>query len=473
MSVSMETDRSMVGKEPSVRLHDSQRVVGRSLLVLSIFELILVWSTWPIWSLQSNVPCIPLLALGSSVSRMVDQIALLVYLGSVVTIVVAALRRPASSGRVLTLACGVALLAGTGLVIISTHRIQAWHVLYLESLVVIVTCSLASISFDRQVALFRCLPAIIYVCSALSRCSASMSESMTAQVVRVLLDLTGLDLAAKSSSVVAALAWSFAAGEFLVGVGLLVDRLRRWFTGLAMLLHVLLIISLGPWGLNHHFGVLLWNCCFLCLLPAVFGTPFRKTAVLGAPFRKPTGQSQSNAGSQALANISGLAKSPTDGQGGSIRWVERVLISIAFIFPFTGLFGVADNWPGWQLYSSRPEVWGLYVRESSVGELPADLKPFVGTPRPLEDWCPVRIDRWVLEQTDAPLYPEDRYQLGLILALTQQLPEDHIQVVIDEPGGWDYWNREFRTIHGRESLEIESERFLLNARAVISETTDR
>ncbi len=85
----------------------------------------------------------------------------------------------------------------------------------------------------------------------------------------------------------------------------------------------------------------------------------------------------------------------------------------------------------------------------------------------------VRIDRWVLAQTDAPLYPEDRYQLALILALTQRLPEDHIQVVIDEPGGWDYWNREFRTIKGRESLELESEGFLLNARAVISATTGR
>ncbi len=163
-------------------------------------------------------------------------------------IVVAALRSPARYGRILRLACGVALLVGTGLVITSTHRIQAWHVLYLESLLVFVICSLASISFDRQVALIRCLPAIIYVCSALSRCSSSMSESMTAQVVRVLLDLAGLELAAKSTGVVSVLAWSFAAGEFLVGAGLLVDRLRHWFTGLAMLLHVLLIVALGPGG---------------------------------------------------------------------------------------------------------------------------------------------------------------------------------------------------------------------------------
>ncbi len=56
MSVSMETDRSMVGNQPSERLRDSQRVVSRSLLVLSIFELILVGFTWPIWSQRSTVP---------------------------------------------------------------------------------------------------------------------------------------------------------------------------------------------------------------------------------------------------------------------------------------------------------------------------------------------------------------------------------------------------------------------------------
>ena len=37
-----------------------------------------------------------------------------------------------------------------------------------------------------------------------------------------------------------------------------------------------------------------------------------------------------------------------------------------WLFPLSGLFGIADNWPAWQLYSTRPETWTLRIKEADV-----------------------------------------------------------------------------------------------------------
>lgn len=429
-----------------------RRIADRSLLVLSLFELILVAATWPVWQFDPQVPRIPLIAAAARVPFSVHQIALILFLGSVSLLSLSLIRRLISTSSARLVFCGLALASGLLLTLMSTHRIQAWHVLFLESLFVIVVCDLLSVAVRRQVAVLQLLPAIIYGCSALSRCSANISESMTAQVVRVLLNMSGLTVAARNPTLVSSAAWGFALGELLIGIGLSLPQTRRWFVAPAMLLHVLLFSALGPWGLNHHHGVLLWNCCFLCLIPALYGSPIR------SPLRRsglPT----------AIAEIpSSVAHSAP--MNTLERWTEFGLMTLLTLFPLSSLFGIADNWPGWQLYSSRPEVWGLYVRESSVSLLAEGLKPYVEAPQPLDDWCPVRIDRWVLRQSEAPLYPEDRFQLGLILAVTKRLPNDDIRVVVDAPRRWDYWNRESTVVQGRESLEAESIRFLLNARAV-------
>src|SRR5690606_29386070 len=70
----------------------------------------------------------------------------------------------------------------------------------------------------------------------------------------------------------------FPVGELLTAAGLVFRRTRVAAIILAFVMHGGLLALLGPWGLDHRPGVLLWNVYFL--LQAV---------ILFAPFREPEG----------------------------------------------------------------------------------------------------------------------------------------------------------------------------------------
>ena len=96
------------------------------------------------------------------------------------------------------------------------------------------------------------------------------------------------------------------------------------------------------------------------------------------------------------------------------RWRFRAAILFVWLFPLSGLFGIADNWPAWQLYSTRPETWTLRIKETDVHFLENHIQQHVSGPAPLDDWVVVRLDRWSLAETDSPLYPQGRFQKEVI-----------------------------------------------------------
>ena len=56
---------------------------------------------------------------------------------------------------------------------------------------------------------------------------------------------------------------SFPAAEFTAGMGLLFRVTRRWAAAAIMLMHLCLMMILGPWVLDHSTGVLVWNLLLL------------------------------------------------------------------------------------------------------------------------------------------------------------------------------------------------------------------
>ena len=71
------------------------------------------------------------------------------------------------------------------------------------------------------------------------------------------------------------------------------------------------------------------------------------------------------------------------------------------------------------MYSSRPAIVKMYVREQDIPILPETLRKHVGPPEPLSDLCQVNLDAWSFETQWCPMYPQERYRLGVILALTE------------------------------------------------------
>jgi hypothetical protein len=184
--------------------------------------------------------------------------------------------------------------------------------------------------------------------------------------------------------------------------------------------------------LNHHTGVLLWNACFLFLVPTLFwGRDVRESARPALP---------------------------------SMR--QKIATACVWLFPVSGLFGIADNWPSWQLYSSRPETWILWIHESDRQQVPETLKSFLTDPAPLEEWSAVKLDRWSLAETSSPIYPEDRFQMAVIRDVLNQLPDDvSFRVEISEPVFPQWWRRRQREITTHQELGDERSQFILGSTA--------
>ena len=157
----------------------------------------------------------------------------------------------------------------------------------------------------------------------------------------------------------------------------------------AILLHGLLLVILGPWGLDHKPAVLLWNAFFIVQDVLLFGRPGPAGAI--AP--------------------QDAAIAPPDAQA---PWAVQGLVYAAALLPFLSSTCWYDMWPSWGLYASSAERVVLFVHRNELDAVPNDLSAYVEEPSdPSDPWLRVRLDRWCLATVAAPLYPQNRYQLGV------------------------------------------------------------
>ena len=130
-----------------------------------------------------------------------------------------------------------------------------------------------------------------------------------------------------------------------------------------------------------------------------------------------------------------------------------VLFTLSVSFSATLL---ADNWPAWQLYSTRPESWTLQIRQQDLSKLPESARSHVTAPLPFEDSIYVKLDRWSLAETGSPMYPQSRFQREVIQqVLTEFSDADEFQIQISEPERLRWWRRLNRTLTTLEELNAE------------------
>lgn len=389
---------------------DQQKRASASLLVLIVFELLLILATWPLWWGMNAFPKVPLL----NVEVSCGNLPAVVLLATLVLLLWQSVRTRLKASFSVFLLC-LSIGAAFWPVLIDQHRLQPWHWLFVLNL----GWALLPQSADR-LSLMRHTAVTVYVCSALSRMTPVPDESITGVIVGQLLNLAGLESKLAGSAITFRYLCHIAtAGEFLIGVLLCLPKFRSKGCVAAVLMHASLLLALGPLGLNHHRGVLLWNVCFMFLIPSLFWGRDRSLEVVDD--RRPMS--------------------------------TQLLKTAIWFFPLSGLIGFADNWPSWQLYSSRPETWVLFVHESDRSHIPVPLQSFVGEPSPLSHWCPVKLDRWSLAQTESPMYPEDRFQLAIIRAILGRCQQPvRSRIEISSPSSPYWWYRETSVIESEREL---------------------
>ena len=394
---------------------DWTRRQNLALRILVGFEIALIAATFSLWTGKHSFPVIPLVA-GISLPAIVDHCIVCVLLAACVAIV-SALNR----SRWETVLVGVGLTAAVVVFIQNQQRLQAWHWLFVLGL---------ATSFFKPadgVKLMRSVLASVYVCSALSRFGPTAHHGMSAAIVGQLLRIVHINPEIAAGQIGEILCHAFNIGELAVGILLILPQSRRYGILSALLLHSTLLLALGPLGLRHHWGVLIWNICFLCLIPVVFAGP-----------------------------RSGLPRTglkPTENDSG---WSFRIATMLVWLFPLSGLVGIADNWPSWQLYSTRPESWTLQVHERDLPKFPESVRPHVTSPSPFEELIFVKLDRWSLAETGSPMYPQSRYQREVIRqVLVGFSAGDEFRIYISKPERWRWWRRVNRTLMTLEELNAE------------------
>jgi hypothetical protein len=390
---------------------------------------VLFGTTWPLWSPWGEFPRVPFVGWFLGIPAWLEWAALG---GCGIALLIALIF--ATKVRALRRAVAVSTLAIAVLVLADQHRLQPW-----VYQLVVLQMVLAAMPASEAIALARMFIVSIYLFSALSKLDRSFFDAGGGQIAEGLLRCLGLaDQLSLDARML--LAGGVAAAELLIAVGLCWRRSRRLAWPASIVMHLLLLAALGPWGENSRPGVLFWNVYFILQNAILFGLAGELPAA--------------DSGADVLSSGNRSEWS---------RWAVRCLVAFVILFPLTEPFGLCDVWPGWAVYATGPERLRVFVKAADRDHLPASIRHYLQEPRFEDDLCLVRIDRWSLDACRAPLYPQNRFRLGVALAIADKgALGDTILVELDGAANRFTGERTSRQLKGRAAIVGELNGYWLN-----------
>lgn len=358
--------------------------------LMAVGALVMIAATWRLWTPQTVFPQVPLLAAAGLAPQWCDWLLLAVTLAALVVSCAGSVGSRWAPRALTVFAVSISMM-----MLLDQHRIQPWA--YQFALVAI---ALAWCDASKALRLVGALTISIYAYSAISKFDYAFLHTLGQQFVGALAGSVGQSIQHWSPGAKVAAAWTIPLGELMIALGLCCRPVRRLALVASIVMHVLLIVALGPWGLHHKPGVLLWNGYFIAQNLLVFGPGSLDSALDANP------------------RVSFFSRAAT--------WK----FAAAMLLPLSVSWGWWDEWPSWGLYSARAEKVGLFVRRESVDDVPVALRRFLRDTNPDEPWMQLPIDRWSLDALDAPIYPQARFQLGVASAVFAPSQFDRFQIVI-------------------------------------------
>ena len=304
---------------------------------MAAFGLILFAITWRLWTPQTEFPQIPFFGWLTEVPGIVDWIAaagtLMGLLGMLLT-----------NRRLVKPAIVLFLISTSLLVLLNQHRLQPWVYLML-----VTGCLLVSMPSKICLTWLRRIVISIYIYSAISKFDYQFVFTVGEQMLNVLLGFIGLETTGLPQWLQVSLVLCLPLGEFLIGGLLLFSKTRRLGGWLAMGLHASLLLILGPLGLNHQPGVLIWNAWFIAQAWLLFASS------------KPSKAVQKGSDLETHQNLAAeTRRSSIESPPVELIWFGRLLASFVIAFPITCAVSPwvelpikADHWVAWEVYAPR------------------------------------------------------------------------------------------------------------------------
>ncbi len=397
--------------------------------VWALATLALMALTYPLWLPQSFhlFPQVPWIAAAGRLPEWADLLAaccLVVALGAVLL---------GPSGWTRQLAFSVVLISAVVLQLVDQQRFQPWA--YQGLLYVLAWFALPP---RRAGCWLRMLVISIYFYSAITKLDQTFLTSMGPYFLDGLSWAIGWQPQGAQGPWAWWLPWAFPLGEITLAVGFLWPRGRALVLSLSVMLHLTLLIILGPWGLNHQPAVLVWNAFFIVQNILLFGPPPR-------------------------------SNSPREPVNPLVRLAEGVFLA-ALILPLLEPLERFDIWPSWGLYAPRNQRVEVFICDSKVKNLPLVLRDrgsrrsLFEEAEPQQEWLRFRLDLWSLQELAAPIYPQHRSQLGVAqaLALRYQLGQG-VRVIRYQTADRFSGKRESHLLQGTAELIDQAEDYWPNA----------
>lgn len=444
---------------------------------LALCGLVLIAATWRLWTPQDLFPQVPFLAALRDAPAWLDWLALIALLVSLVgllaapSIFVSRPRPPATAGGassgasastndtnpgpspqgegnenrrvvrafVLLLVASLALL-----VMLDQHRLQVWA--YQFSIVAIV---LAFASPLGAVSLLRVLVVGIYFWSAVSKIDYTFLNSIGPDLLKGLLTGLQLDPGRVDAATATRMAWLFPIGELAAALLLALRRTRTIGLVLSIVMHLGLIVTLGPLGLNHEAGVLLWNLYFIGQNLLLF-------------LRPKAGWHRAAGGRDERVRF----WQHRAGWLPSVRSVgiEHVAVGLAIGLPILEPFGLIDHWPAWAVYTPGAERVTLLIDATAAERLPEELQRHLGPIQFATDARVLRTDLWSFDALAVPIYPQKRFRMGVALAVIERNRlEDAATVVVESRADRFNGKRERWTLPGAAIRVLVESTYVFNA----------
>jgi hypothetical protein len=335
------------------------------------------------------------------------------------------------------------------LCLIDQHRIQPWVVHLVVGAFVFMTCRP-----QRGVALLRILAISIYIYSALGKFDYQFMHSVGPQLLTGLAELISVDMKTWDSTLVSKLSLLLPLGELLIGIMLCHCRTRKLAILSATAMHICLAVLFSPFGLNHEWGVVVWNVFFIFQNDMLFGT------TLLAGVSKCRSKSEPTATGAEVELSEHTVDKPVKPQA---QWIGQLILTAVLVVPALEPFAVVDHWPSWGLYSPRNSrvVVRVYL---SAGTKTNEIEEFFQPQLPNVPFRVLDLSRWSLETLGVPIYPQQRYQLGVALAVAQKYNLGRaIEVDLLSMSDRLTGSRERETLRGVEAIKMACQRYRLNA----------
>ncbi len=396
-----------------------QRLVAFSLILLTA-------ATYPLWVNISDFPAVPFFGALCDVPGVVDIVGFSVMLLAAIALL--AIGPKSSYASILWLTIATSLLL---CFLLNQHRFQPWAY---QFAVLSLFFGLAPAKLARKLAIGVTLS--IYFYSALSKLNPSFVYELGSDFLVTLASFTGQSLTPQELGPWKWLALAFPAFELAAFVLLLMPRTRRLGMVAACLMHVGLLLVLGPLGLSHSLGVLLWNLFFIAQAILLF----------------------------AFEPAADAEEKPVPSTIGT-RLAQLVCLTV-ILFPTLELIGLGDPWPAWGLYASHVGRSHLFLSRHAVATLPEDLQPYVDVEESEDLFVPVHLEQWSFDRTGAPLYPGQRFAVATARAFVAKTnTAAAARIVLESPAGRFQDERDAEAF-AADKVPMESDRrFWLNTRA--------